>query len=76
VLLRDIDETLAVQSVVDKISHVLDSPLVIHGNVVALGMSIGTALFPQDGKDFATLLRTSDKRMYATKHRARSGPSA
>lgn len=73
VLLHDIDGPESVHKVVEKLSRVLDTPLRIKGIEIDLGMSIGGAVFPQDGEDFDTLLHTSDKRMYETKKTAKDG---
>jgi diguanylate cyclase (GGDEF)-like protein len=40
----------------------------------APSVSIGWAIFPQDGGDFETLIRTADARMLSRKHRGASRP--
>jgi diguanylate cyclase (GGDEF)-like protein/PAS domain S-box-containing protein/excisionase family DNA binding protein len=46
----------------------LDVPLVIAGQALQLGASIGVALAPAHGEDAPTLLRHADTAMYAAKH--------
>jgi GGDEF domain-containing protein len=47
------------------------------GKRLQLGMSVGTAVFPQDGESYETLLATADHRMYQDKanRKLRSGRS-
>jgi GGDEF domain-containing protein len=40
---------------------------------VQVGVSIGVAVFPDDGDGFDDLLRTADGRMYDAKRGARAG---
>ncbi len=41
------------------------------GEKIVMGLSVGAAVFPDDGRDAATLLNTADAGMYASK-RARA----
>jgi diguanylate cyclase (GGDEF)-like protein len=45
------------------------------GKRLSLGISVGTAVFPQDGESYETLLATADNRMYQDKanRKRRSG---
>jgi diguanylate cyclase (GGDEF)-like protein len=47
------------------------------GKRLPLGISVGTAVFPQDGESYETLLATADNRMYQDKanRKRRSGRS-
>lgn len=51
----------------EKAVAALDAPLRIAGQVVAVDMSIGIALAPEQASDATTLLRFSDIAMYAVK---------
>ena len=42
-------------------------PIAIDGVTVRAGASIGVALFPSDGEDADTLVRSADAAMYAAK---------
>ena len=66
VLLPDTDEQGALQ-VAHRLGAALDAPLRIAGQVVAVDMSIGIALAPEQASDATTLLRFSDIAMYAAK---------
>jgi len=50
----------------------LQRPIVVDGQAFEVGASVGVALFPDHGRDVATLMRTADVAMYAAK-RARAG---
>jgi diguanylate cyclase (GGDEF)-like protein/PAS domain S-box-containing protein len=66
VLLPDADmaaATLAAEKVVDA----LGASLVLEGHEVAVGASVGIALYPENGGDADTLLRRADVAMYAAK---------
>lgn len=45
----------------------INEPLMIHGSQVAVGASIGVAMFPEDGEDADVLLRNADLAMYQAK---------
>lgn len=45
----------------------INEPLMIHGSQVAVGASIGVAMFPEDGEDAEILLRNADMAMYQAK---------
>jgi diguanylate cyclase (GGDEF)-like protein len=50
-----------------RIERALAAPVVLDGLPLDVGSSIGIALFPEHGGDFATLLRHADVAMYAAK---------
>ncbi len=50
----------------------LSDPVVMEDREVFTGASIGVALFPQDGEDPETLLRSADLAMYAAKERGKN----
>lgn len=60
-----------VTNIREKLSHSISSkPYDIgDGKSVSIGASVGTAMFPDDGKTIAELNRVADKRMYTIKER-------
>ncbi len=56
--------------VVDSLIAAVGEPLQLRGEAVSVGASIGLAIAPEDGTDFAALLHVADQRMYAVKQRA------
>ncbi|MCB2100993.1 MAG: diguanylate cyclase [Rhodobacterales bacterium] len=63
----------AADSVARKILTALSQPMAINGNELTMTISIGIALFPDDGTDSDTLLHNADMAMYQTKRRGRNG---
>jgi two-component system CheB/CheR fusion protein len=70
-LLNDINE----QTVIEKAQTILDSILkkyVIQNEALTLSASIGIAMYPNDGEDYATLLKNADTAMYNAKENGRN----
>ena len=63
----------ATQQVVDRIRAILSEPVNFEGVEHSVGVSIGVAVYPQDGDNLPTLIRIADERMYSDKQ---SSPSA
>jgi diguanylate cyclase (GGDEF)-like protein len=63
---------VSAMAVASKITTALETPMVIEGQNVDIGASIGIATFPEHGANAAILLREADVAMYAAK-RARAG---
>jgi diguanylate cyclase len=51
----------------DKLSEALAEPLLVGGQHMRLGVSIGISLFPDDGHDEDTLIACADEAMYQAK---------
>lgn len=66
VLLSTSDKDHASQ-VADKILRSLERPIVIEGQALHVGASIGIAIYPDHGEDEMTLLRLADVAMYVAK---------
>jgi diguanylate cyclase (GGDEF)-like protein/PAS domain S-box-containing protein len=71
VLLRGADAERA-SGVAERLVMALEQPFELDGFGVAIGGSVGIALYPEHGEDADTLLREADIAMYAAKD-ARSG---
>lgn len=56
----------------DRLMHAVAEPVLINGIEVRVTPSAGVALYPQDGRDMATLLRNADMAMYIAKARGRN----
>lgn len=58
----------AVTRVCESLKARLAEPIMLSsGEKLAMGLSVGAAVFPEDGRDAATLLNTADAGMYASK---------
>lgn len=69
VVVREIDSVGDAKAVAAKIEEVLSVPVVLDGLSLDVDASIGIAVFPEHGRDFATLMRHADVAMYEAKIR-------
>lgn len=68
VFLHAIESDADMHSVCEKIRTVVELPIAVRDDANAqVGASIGSALYPSDGRDIETLLRAADGRMFAEK---------
>ena len=72
VLLHDIKTKAEALGVADKISQAIDRPFTVEGHECRVAVSIGIALYPDDGGDAETLTRQADGAMYRAKTAGRS----
>ena len=72
VMLTGESTTDAVETVAEKILHCLGKPFEVEGNVLVTSLSIGIAVYPDDGRDFDTLLKKADTAMYQAKEAGRN----
>ncbi len=54
-------------SMLNRLRESFREPIVVPGGSYRLGISLGSAHYPEDGADIATLLRLGDQRMYRNK---------
>ena len=71
-LLADLSAAEDAALVAQKIVDILSAPLVIKGQDLRIGASIGIAVYPQDGANVEMLLKNSDTAMYHAKETGRS----
>ncbi|MCC7394064.1 MAG: diguanylate cyclase [Sphingomonadaceae bacterium] len=68
VLVNHLEGTGDAKSVARRIREAMSVPIAItDADVATVSLSIGSAIFPDDGRDVDTLLRVADERMYADK---------
>jgi diguanylate cyclase (GGDEF)-like protein/PAS domain S-box-containing protein len=72
IVLNNMRDTESITVVVEKILARLAEPFVIDQHELAISLSIGIAVYPNDGKDFDTLLKQSDTAMYQAKESGRN----
>jgi diguanylate cyclase (GGDEF)-like protein/PAS domain S-box-containing protein len=72
IVLKNIRDSESITVVTEKILARLSEPFMIEHNELAISLSIGVAVYPDDGKDFETLLRKSDTAMYQAKESGRN----
>ena len=73
VIIEDVDhDDAALLALQQRIEQVVDAPFALDADGVArVGLSLGLACFPDDGRDAAALLARADSRMYRAKARSR-----
>jgi diguanylate cyclase (GGDEF)-like protein len=72
VLLKGVAAADDVIGAENKIRLKVEEPILLDHGLVRVGVSIGWAMFPEDGKDVDALLRIADKRMFDTKRHRRA----
>lgn len=72
ILLSDVRDAESIEGVLDKILSRLAIPIRVEGHELSMTMSIGVAIFPDDGRDFDTLFRRADTAMYRAKEAGRN----
>jgi len=68
IVVKRLDNPGQARDVAERIEKALMNPVVLDGLPLDVGGSIGVAVFPDHGSDFATLLRRADVAMYSAKH--------
>lgn len=67
VILENAGSVQLVERVAEQVAHLLDDPVVIDGKHMPIGISVGRALYPDDGRTMDDLLHAADLRMYEMK---------
>lgn len=67
VILKDIRQSADAAAVANKILSAIAAPLSFEGHRLTPSISVGIALYPEDGADAATLSRHADEAMYQAK---------
>ncbi|MDH3759401.1 MAG: diguanylate cyclase [Gammaproteobacteria bacterium] len=67
VILADIPDLSIIERVASNLIQQISQPIVIDGNEVAVGTSIGISIYPDDASDADALIRIADKAMYVVK---------
>jgi len=73
ILLNGVKRMEDIQTTVKKIIETASTPLEIEGECIAVTVSLGIAVYPNDDTDIEALIRKSDKAMYYTKTHGRNG---
>jgi len=72
IMLTDLPEVDAATPVVQKLMEQFQVPFEIDGRELMTSISVGIAVYPDDGKDFDALLRKTDTAMYRAKDGGRN----
>lgn len=68
VILPSADAAIA-EGIAERLVRALDEPIVLDGQTLRVGASVGLATCPGDATDMEALLRKADNAMYAVKRR-------
>ncbi|WP_245942623.1 sensor domain-containing protein [Candidatus Colwellia aromaticivorans] len=71
-LLRGLSDELSALSIAENLLRTFRNPFKIDGRELILTLSIGIAMFPENGKDTSELLRNADAAMYKAKSLGRN----
>ncbi|OQA34573.1 MAG: Cyclic di-GMP phosphodiesterase Gmr [Betaproteobacteria bacterium ADurb.Bin341] len=72
IVMPGLESPEAAAPVLDKIRDHIQHPFEIDGNELMTSVSIGVALYPDNGRDFDTLLKKADTAMYRAKEHGRN----
>jgi diguanylate cyclase (GGDEF)-like protein len=73
ILLEDLTSAHGAAVVAQRLLDALKGPYHDGGRLIATGGSVGISLYPDDGLDTETLLKSADNAMYRAKERGRGG---
>ncbi|HCE10013.1 MAG TPA: hypothetical protein DEQ40_15710 [Oxalobacteraceae bacterium] len=66
-MLKGVQSASDVIAAEDKIRAVVEQPIALEHGIARVGVSLGWAMFPQDGEDPQGLIKIADSRMFETK---------
>lgn len=72
IILEDINNIEIIPLTANRLCNILAEPALIQNHTVMATASIGVSIFPKDGEDAETLLRSADKAMYYVKEHGRN----
>ena len=72
VLLSEIREATDAATVSQRIIEAVAEPFDINGAKINIGASVGIAIFPRDGSDYQTILKSADMAMYQAKEEGKN----
>ncbi len=72
ILLRDLADGQAAVPVLDKLMEHMQRPFALDGNELTTSVSVGVAVYPEDGRTFDTLMKKADMAMYQAKENGRA----
>ncbi len=71
VLVDQVNDKTALEKIAHRILYRLSTPYNYNGHSLKIHVSIGIALFPQDGKTYAHLVHQADQAMYTAKKKGK-----
>lgn len=68
ILISPLSDDSAIARIKEKVERSLSQPFEVSGNMIKVGVSIGTSIFPDETTDLPALLQAADQRMYDCKN--------
>ncbi len=72
ILVEDLENFERLDTILKKINDISNQPCVIDGHAINIGMSIGASIFPDDGIDAKSLIKSADNAMYKAKKQGKN----
>ena len=72
IVLTDVDSAAHAAQAVERVMTLSNRRATIDGHELPMSMSVGIAMFPQDGEDFESLMQCADTAMYRAKASGRN----
>jgi len=72
ILIEELDSFELLDNILKKINNITNTPCIIDGNTISIGMSIGASIFPDDGINAEELIHSADEAMYRAKKRGKN----
>jgi diguanylate cyclase (GGDEF)-like protein len=72
IVLSGIADLSEVEAAAERVAQAFEAPFAVAGGEVALGASVGLALWPDDAREIESLMRHADAEMYRAKRSARA----
>jgi diguanylate cyclase (GGDEF)-like protein/PAS domain S-box-containing protein len=70
-ILPEVENSEDVNRIAEKVLDAIRKPFLLDGQLQSITASIGTAMYPNDGKDAETLMKNADLAMYFAKDKGR-----
>ena len=72
ILVEELDNFELLETILRKINNITNEACVVDGHTIDIGMSIGASIFPDDGIDADTLIKSADAAMYKAKKQGKN----
>jgi len=72
ILLEDLNSFEYLDNILHRINRLTNTPCIIDGNRITIGMSIGASIYPDDGESSEELIQSADKAMYRAKNHGKN----
>lgn len=72
ILIEELESFELLETILTKINNITKEACIIDGNTIDIGMSIGASIFPDDGIDAESLIKSADAAMYKAKKQGKN----